>query len=376
MQRESTETPHLGKSLSRRFGLTLVSVVTAILILFSAVVGWYNYAGKEAELEKQLGQALRLAETSLPEAVWKLDHRSINDILRAILTNDAVVFARVLVDDQVVASQTVPEMEGKSLDQFGDTSAYLVRSAAILRDGNQVGRLHIVMSKDAIYRELLSTTASVVGLLLLLIIAIFSTSMLILRHYIFRPLALLEKSAKRIADGHLETPITIDADDEIGSLASTLRIMTRRLLESFEQLEQKVRERTADLSQAKLAAEETSRHLSIAGAELQALLDNSPVGIIFVDNKGVIKRANQEMEKITGYCAEDLVGNTARLFYATGEAYKNLTAKVLPRLKKKAFASARRLCSARTEWKSSANCVVGLCRMKAGFRALSGALRI
>ncbi len=336
-QSENTVRLRSGKSLSRSFGVTLVSVVTAILILFSAVVGWYNYARKEAELQRQLGQALRLAETSLPEAVWKLDHRSINDVLRAILSNDAVVFAEVLVDDQIVANQVRLEFEGKIFDQFRESSSFLVSSAAILRNNNKVGILQIVVSKAAIYKELVSTTASVIGLLFLLIIAILCTSMLILRHFIFRPLALLEKSAKRIAEGHLETRITIDADNEIGSLASTLRIMTRHLQESFEQLEQKVRERTVDLTKAKIAAERTNLHLTVVGAELQALLDNSPVGIVFVDNKGLIKKVNQEMVKITGYSLGELVGYSPGLLYASEEVYKKMIAKVLPLLKRRGY---------------------------------------
>jgi PAS domain S-box-containing protein len=330
-------TPAFGKSLRRRFGFTLVSVVTAILLVFSALVGWYNYGQKEAELQRQLGQALKLAETSLPEAVWKLDHRSINDILRALLSNDAVVFARVLVDGQAVATQVKTEVEDKGPSDFFDGADYLVSGAAIRREEHQVGLLQIVMSKEAIYREIWATTLSVIGLLVLLIIAILCTSMVVLRHYIFRPLAMLEKSAKRIADGDLETRIDLYEDDEIGSLAATLRIMTRRLQESFVQLELKVRERTADLSRAKLAAEETSHYLAIVGAELQALLDNSPVGILFMDNKGLIKRANQEMEKITGYSSAELVGKTPRLLYATGGAYKNMTEKVMPILAKKGY---------------------------------------
>lgn len=323
----------LNKSLARRFGLTLVAVVTVILILFSAVVGWYNHGRKEAELHNQLGQALKLAETSLPEAVWQVDDRSINDILRAILANDAVVYAKVLVDGEIVASQTKPGQEGRDLASFRDTSAFLVSSAEIRRDGYLVGRLQVVMSRDAIYRELLSTTFSVIGLLLLLIVAILFTSMLILRHYIFRPLAILEKSAKRIAAGNLDTPIDFDANDEIGSLALALGVMTSRLKESFDDLEQKVRTRTADLSRAKFAAEQTRDHLSVVGAELQALLDNSPVGIVFVDNHGVILRVNQEMEKITGYRPAELVGKTARQFYATAEAYDAIIEKVRPALK-------------------------------------------
>ncbi len=104
--------------------------------------------------------------------------------------------------------------------------------------------------------------------------------MLGLRHYVFRPLAKLERSANLIAAGNLDTPIDIDTSDEIGSLASAFKLMVKRLEESFGNLENKVIERTVDLSQAKIAAEKTSQHLLVVGEELQALLDNSPVGIL------------------------------------------------------------------------------------------------
>lgn len=331
----------LKKSLSRRFSLTLVGVVTIILLFFSGMVGWYNHERKEAELQKQLGLALKLAETSLPEAVWQLDHRSINDILRAILTNDAIMYAQVLVEDDVVASQVKAGEEGRTLSDYRDSSAFLVSSADISRDDYQVGSLQLAMSRDAIFREMVSTTLSVIGLLMMLITAILITSMLILRHYIFKPLAMLEKSAKLVAAGNLETPIDIGVDDEIGSLAAAFKLMTVHLKESFQNLEEKVRERTVDLSRAKLAAEETSSHLAVVGAELQALLDNSPVGIMFVDNNLVVKRVNTEMEKISGYSAAELIGKTSRHLYATGEAYETLVRKVAPILKKLGFCERR-----------------------------------
>jgi len=341
MQPKSTIVPDFRKSLGRRFSLTLVGVVTVILIFFSGMVSWYNHQSKEAELQRQLELALKLAETSLPEAVWQLDHPSINDILRAILTNDAIMYARVVVEDKEVASQSQPGQEGKSLADYTDSSAYLVSSAKINRDQYQVGSLHLVMSRDAIFREMISTTLSVIGLLIMLITAILTTSILILRHYIFKPLAMLEKSAKLVAAGNLETPIEIGSNDEIGRLAVAFKAMTMHLKESFQNLEEKVRERTFDLSRAKLAAEETSCNLSVAGAELQALLDNSPVGIMFVDNNLVVKRVNTELEKITGYTAAELIGRTSRHLYVTGEAYETLVRSVAPILKKLGYCERR-----------------------------------
>jgi PAS domain S-box-containing protein len=341
MQQKSTIAPGLKRSLNRRFSLTLIGVVTVILVFFSGLVGWYNHSRKEAELRRQLDLALKLAETSLPEAVWQLDDRSINDILRAILTNDAIMYARVLVEERVVANQVKPGMEGKSLADYQESSSFLVSSAEISRDGYQVGSLQLVMSRDAIYREIVSTTLSVIGLLIMLIIAILITSILILRHYIFKPLAMLEKSAKLVAAGNLDTPIDIGANDEIGSLAAAFEMMTVHLKESFQNLEEKVRERTVDLSRAKLAAEETSRNLAVVGADLQALLDNSPVGIMFVDNNLVVKRVNTEMEKITGYKSAELIGKTSRILYATGEAYEALVSKAGPILKKLGYCERR-----------------------------------
>ena len=332
---------NLKSSLSRRFSLTLIGVVSVILLFFSGVVSWYNHVHKEAELQRQLGLALKLAETSLPEAVWQLDHRSINDILRAILTNDAIMYARVLVEDNVVAIQVKQGEEGKVLSDYQNSLSYLVSSAEINRDQFQVGRLQLVMSRDAIFREMVSTTLSVIGLLILLIAAILITSMLILRHYIFKPLAMLERSAKLVAAGNLETQIEIGVNDEIGSLAAAFKAMTANLQESFQNMEEKVRERTSDLSQAKLAAEETSQNLAVVGAELQALLDNSPVGIMFVDNNLVVKRVNTEMEKITGYKSDELIGRTSRHLSTTGEAYENLVGNVSPILKKLGFCEKR-----------------------------------
>lgn len=321
-------------SLNRRVILTLVGTVSLIFVVFSAVIGGFYLAGREAQLQRQLDQVMRLAETSLPEAVWKLDRRSMDDILRAILANEAVVFARVEVEGRVVAKQGKESLLGPDLDQFGDSGSYLQGSAVIRRDFAEVGRLQLVMSKKAIYDELQLTAVAIVGLFFLLILTILCTCLPILRHYFFKPLKVLERAARLIAEGRLETRIDIDSRDEIGSLASTLRIMTRRLREYFENLEQKVRERTADLSQAKLAAEETSRNLALVGAELEALLDNSPVGIVFADTRGVIKRASREMETITGYAPAELLGNSGRMLYSTVAGYKKMTEKVLPILKK------------------------------------------
>jgi PAS domain S-box-containing protein len=332
---------NLNGSLRRRFSFTLIGVVTFISVIFSGAVIGYNYTQKEAELKRQLLQTLHLAETVLPEAVWQGNQRSINDILRVILASDAVIFARILVGDSIVISHVKPMHGEKKFSEFEESADFLISSADVFRQGILIGKLQVVMSRDEIYRETFSAVFSVVGLFTLLVVAILCTSMLIFRHYIFRPLAKLERSANLIAAGNLDIRIDIDTRDEIGSLASAFRLMANHLEESFANLENKVIDRTVDLSKAKIAAEKTSQHLLVAGAELQALLDNSPVGILFVDTEEVIKRVNSEMEKITGYRSSELVGQTAGVLLGTGRSDGAAGQKKLPRLTKSGLCERR-----------------------------------
>ncbi len=328
-------------SLRRRFSFTLIGVVTFISVIFSGVVISYNYTKKEAELKRQLLQTLHLAETVLPEAVWQGNQRPINDILRVILASDAVIFARILVGDSIVISHVKPMHGEKNFAEFEGSADFLISSADIFRQGVLIGKLQVVMSRDEIYRETFTTAFSVIGLFTLLVVAILCTSMLILRHYVFEPLAKLERSANLIAAGNLDTRIEIDTRDEIGSLASAFRLMANHLEESFANLENKVIDRTVDLSKAKIAAEKTSQHLLVAGAELQALLDNSPVGILFVDTRQVIKRVNSEMEKITGYRSGELVGQTAGILFGIERSDGTAKQKKLPRLTKSGLCERR-----------------------------------
>jgi PAS domain S-box-containing protein len=332
---------HFKKSLRRRFIFTLIGVVTIILAIFSGVVIGYNYTKKEAELQQQLHRTLDLAETVLPDVVWRGNQQSIHNILRAILANDAVIYARVLVNQNFALSETKQTYAKKNFAEFQNSRDFLISSADVQRQGILLGKLQVVMSRSEIYNEISSNVFVVISLFVLLIMAILFTSMLILRYSVFTPLSKLERSANLIAAGNLDTTIDIDSRDEIGSLASAFRLMARRLEESFEDLEHKVIGRTVDLSQAKIAAEKTSEHLVVAGAEVQALLDNSPVGILFADHHGLIRRVNSELEKIIGYRSSELVGQTIDLLSGNLANSDAASAESFPRLNKNGLCERR-----------------------------------
>ena len=79
--------------------------------------------------------------------------------------------------------------------------------------------------------------------------------------WIIQPILRLNASAKKLSQGEWEEreTLAIERSDEIGQLAKSFHNMAEQLHESFDILEQRVRERTAELSKAKEAAEVANR---------------------------------------------------------------------------------------------------------------------
>jgi PAS domain S-box-containing protein len=97
-----------------------------------------------------------------------------------------------------------------------------------------------------------------------------------------RPLKTLETAANQVAAGNIHQFVKIDSRDEIGSLAGSFNIMVENIRQSLDKiknlnrtLEQRVRERTSALAQAK---EEIQR----SEERYRTLVDNYPDGAVYL----------------------------------------------------------------------------------------------
>jgi PAS domain S-box-containing protein len=323
-----------GRSLSRRFSYTLTLVVMTILLIFSACSFLYSYLKIDNELKAQLDQTVRFAETSLPTAIWQLNYSSMNDVLSAILINDAIASVRILAEGEVVAAKTSDAYADKKFSFFEQSKQFLVKRVDIYSAGENAGMFEVAISRQEIRQGLILTITGVIVLASLLFVAILCTTLFLTRKYVFKPLVRLEFSARRIAEGDLDTTIDTDSGDEIAQLAQAFNTMAHKLKISFATLEHKVNERTADLIDAKIEAEKINQDLRSAGAQLQALLNNYPVGILFVGYDRVIKRVNAEMTRISGYSWDELEGGTTRKFYPSQESYEENGRRNYPNLRR------------------------------------------
>lgn len=89
------------------------------------------------------------------------------------------------------------------------------------------------------------------ALLLLAIIATIVTIIaLAIAQLLTKPLIYLTQAVAQFTAGHLDMRVKMESRDEIGLLARSFNSMARQIQESFETLEDKVKERTAELANA------------------------------------------------------------------------------------------------------------------------------
>ena len=100
----------------------------------------------------------------------------------------------------------------------------------------------------------------------------------------------------------------------------------------FEFLSDSIAKMMQSLQEAKQKAEENGRQLQVSNEEVKALLNNSPVGIVYIGLNRKIEQVNQEVIRQTGYAEEELIGHPTRMLFPDRQHYETFGKKVYPTL--------------------------------------------
>jgi PAS domain S-box-containing protein len=143
--------------------------------------------------------------------------------------------------------------------------------------------------------------------------AVVITMALWFARLVSRPLKTLEVAANQVAAGNIHQFVKIDTRDEIGSLAGSFNIMVENIRQSLDKiknlnrtLEQRVRERTSALAQAK---EEIQR----SEERYRTLVANYPDGAVYLFDRQLrfLIAGGQALAEI-GHSQEEAIQRTVR----------------------------------------------------------------
>jgi len=124
---------------------------------------------------------------------------------------------------------------------------------------------------------------------------------IIVRRYLIEPVSILRKGAEQLGRGDFGYRIDIRTGDELGALANGFNKMGTALKEVYQNLEDKIKERTTELENIK--------------NYLESILKYSTDMIITTDLTGRIVTFNEGAEQMLGYTREEVIGKLMSDYY-------------------------------------------------------------
>ena len=197
-------------------------------------------------------------------------------------------------------------------------------SRPVLWGTTDIGEVRVFFDRSAEARDLAGLSASMFEYLVALLVVVAGATVFFLDKLVIGRVKHISRACRFIgADKLDQASVDERSNDEIGRLAKSFNSMKARLRETLkalaeqkEKLEQRVKERTAEITREKNL--------------FRSVFDNSPVGILITDRNGLITRINRAFLKIMGneLDAEEIVGKVHILdarWFAMPSLHKHLS---------------------------------------------------
>ena len=186
-------------------------------------------------------------------------------------------------------------------------------------DGRNLDWLIVVVVPEAEFMDRIQDNTENTIRLCILALLLASTLGLFTARWITEPIFHLCDASRDIASGDFNRKVSIDREDELGTLARMFNQMSEQLKVSHEQLsdysrslEQKVDERTHELQQEVAERTAAESALRLSQEKFYKAFRSSPDLItIATVEEGRYIEVNDSFERISGYTAEKAIGQTS-----------------------------------------------------------------
>jgi PAS domain S-box-containing protein len=247
-------------------------------------------------------------------------------LLDEMFSGKDIIFAEFIHPDATtIRPNYLSEAKIKFIEDFdihshGDYVYYVKLKLISDIDNRLLGTLRLGYDESSI-SERIAATYHYASFLAIAYIILSMLLVILFGHHLTKPISILRKVAKKIADGDQSVKLDISTNiSEVDSLAKDLDNMRQKLVsQRYEVMNREKR--------------------------LSAILDNAGEGIISINAHGIIQSFNKAAERIFGYTADKALGKNLSMLMPTPhrEMHDNYIGNYLHTGKAKIIGTGRRL---------------------------------
>lgn len=247
-----------------------------------------------SDIERQGEQQAEMVAEASVSSVVRESYYLLEELAAKVEYSPLVAYCLITDsnDNPLLKNEVKPGLTREEIRKAYSTDDVLTVTKEIKSKGKVVGKVKLGMFVDKVRSEIQNSTirliaafAAVLGLIAVFLY-IFLNRLLIL------PVVSLSMLTESLSRGEFVTTNLDRRQDELGTLAHGFNNMSRSLKELYRTMEKKVEARTEDLNNA--------YH------ELEAIFDNSLVGIAVLASDHRVIRANNRFAGIFGYQPEEM----------------------------------------------------------------------
>ncbi len=316
------------KNMSIKYKLISITMATCIVALLTAgvvFIGWEWISLRKATVQNLSTQAEIIADNCKASVAFK-DSKDAAEILRALHVDDSIVFGCIYTPDQKAfasyyrdsADANVPPPEIKGTGHYFSNNILTIFKPIVL-DDDIIGTVCIRCDLHPMYVALSYNAGIIIAVVLLASLIAYLVSSK-LQGIISGPILNLTEVTRTVSGKkEYSTRVPKQSNDEVGLLIDSFNDMLEQiqqrdlaLVNTNEQLDVKVKERTGELSSANaklegeiaertLAQKQLQQHIGSLNClyKLSRLIEQPQIslGQIFQETAGLICRAYQYPDK-------------------------------------------------------------------------------